>query len=179
MDRIRPFFTFQGRANRRRYWATFLGLYLAVFIGVGVASLPVVGLPIFGLLGLAATVAALMLGVRRLHDRGKAGWWLIPMYGPLAFFSVLAAGAEGAGEAEGADSEFRNVEESFVVEDVSDDHQNLVLVFAVLDVLGQFGDGDGVSDGVGLGKPFENDLVELGVGSTGEELVEFDQQSVV
>ena len=83
------FFSFRGRLSRMAYWRTMLTLQLW--------SAPAFCLSLFAILafgsaaGVAITVvfatymvAAVSCAVRRLHDRGKSGWWLIPMtFGPL------------------------------------------------------------------------------------------------
>lgn len=46
--------------------------------------------PMVGLGGLVVFVAvALAVSVRRLHDRGKSGWWLLAMYLPLFVLGVF------------------------------------------------------------------------------------------
>lgn len=62
--------TFDGRANRSEYW----WFYLAVFI---VNYIPFVG----WIIGLGCIIPSLAVGVRRLHDTGHCGWWILcPIY---------------------------------------------------------------------------------------------------
>lgn len=81
---------FSGRAQRAEYWYFVLFNFL---IGLG---LTVVGSIIFTkgvgqglntLYSLAVLIPSLAVGVRRLHDIGKSGWWLflmlIPLVGPI------------------------------------------------------------------------------------------------
>jgi len=46
-----------------------------------------------GILCLALLVPSLAVGVRRLHDVGKSGWWLlvnlVPLLGPLYFLYLM------------------------------------------------------------------------------------------
>jgi uncharacterized membrane protein YhaH (DUF805 family) len=95
-------FSFQGRSGRLHYWRVQL---LAVILGgaVGLVSLLAIQsigsaggllflgyLPVFGL-----TLAA---SVRRLHDRGKSGWWyLLFVVGPFACSSA-AQGVVASGD---------------------------------------------------------------------------------
>ena len=92
VSRILPYVSFQGRANRQAYWLTALsllgGMLLASFL---VYAVPVAGIAMAGLVYLLCLAAGLSVAVRRLHDRGKSGWWLLPMYLPLILFSALGA----------------------------------------------------------------------------------------
>jgi uncharacterized membrane protein YhaH (DUF805 family) len=86
-------FSFWGRIDRARYWG-FSGLCLLVFVLSSIAialtanstnATPVnvvaVGVAIAGLVLCCAMVVALLgLGVRRLHDRGKSGFWIALYY---------------------------------------------------------------------------------------------------
>ena len=97
---------------------------------------------------------------------------------------ALAAGLQdfasrGLGELQGANSDLRHLEQSFVVEDLSDDDQDLALLVVVVGVLEQLGDGDGVSRDSALTKSLVDDFVERHVGSSGEELVQLDQKLLV
>ena len=78
-DAMKKYFTtwtFQGRASRSEYWWPVLVSVIAGFI------------PLWGLIyALVALVPSICVGVRRLHDIGKSGWWvwiiLIPLVGPI------------------------------------------------------------------------------------------------
>ncbi len=62
---------FDGRASRSEYWWFFLFQIIAIMV------LSVV-LSILGTIAsLALLLPALAVGVRRLHDIGKSGWWLL------------------------------------------------------------------------------------------------------
>ena len=83
------------------------------------------------------------------------------------------------GDSEGADSEFRNSKESLVVQDVADNDKNLVLLLGGIGVLGQLRQGNRIAGGAALVQTLVNDLVELRLGSSAQELVELDEESVV
>jgi len=92
VDRILPYFSFGGRANRQRYWLTSLAIYgLFIVLGAVAMMIPVVRWPLAAVVFAVFVVAELAVAVRRLHDRGKSGWWLIPMYVPLVLLSGLGA----------------------------------------------------------------------------------------
>lgn len=73
---------FNGRASRAEYW----WFALFAFVVSIVLSAAGAGL-ISGLFSLATLVPSLAVGVRRLHDLGKSGWFLlislIPLIGAL------------------------------------------------------------------------------------------------
>lgn len=90
---LQKYATFSGRAQRAEYWYFVLFYLLIVLVlsivdaftgtfdregGVGLLS---------GLFSLALFIPSLAVAVRRLHDIGRSGWWLliglIPLVGAL------------------------------------------------------------------------------------------------
>lgn len=62
--------TFEGRAKRSEYWWFWLTSFVLVYV-------PFVGF----IYSLAAFIPTIAVGVRRLHDTGHCGWWLLcPIY---------------------------------------------------------------------------------------------------
>ncbi len=87
----KKYLAFDGRARRQEYW--FFALFyfiISIIVGVvdGLLGLNVAGT---GLLTLVLTLGLLLpsiaVGVRRLHDIDKSGWWmiigLIPLIGAI------------------------------------------------------------------------------------------------
>ena len=90
---------FSGRSRRKEYWMYVL-LLIAVGIVIGIVE-GILGLarmigpygPISALFLLATLVPSLAVGVRRLHDTGRSGWWLLIGYGPfLLSLCLMLAG---------------------------------------------------------------------------------------
>jgi len=80
--------TFSGRARRSEYW----WFVLASVIASVVASIvdTALGVSILSLLlTLGLLIPSLALGVRRLHDIGKSGWWILIGLIPLVGVIVL------------------------------------------------------------------------------------------
>lgn len=80
---------FSGRASRSEYWWFALGFLLIVFVAAFVDGLVGTGgvLSLVAILGLM--IPQLAVGVRRLHDTGKSGWyWLINII-PIASIVML------------------------------------------------------------------------------------------
>ncbi|SMX46049.1 DUF805 domain-containing protein [Maliponia aquimaris] len=86
------YINFEGRSNRGEYWWAFLAIILvSVVLGVVDGMLTAGGgMPILGMIfSLATLVPGIALGVRRLHDIDKSGWWLLIGLVPLVGFLVL------------------------------------------------------------------------------------------
>jgi uncharacterized membrane protein YhaH (DUF805 family) len=77
---LKNYAVFNGRARRSEFWY-FVLFNIAIsmvlnFVG-GAISFPLLG----SLYSLAILIPALAVGVRRMHDVGKSGWFLlIPIY---------------------------------------------------------------------------------------------------
>lgn len=94
------FANFSGRAGRREYW-TFVLINFAASIVLNFLARQVGILGILSMLfSLAIFVPSLAVGVRRLHDTNKSGWFfllvLIPVLGWLALliFMLLESGGD-------------------------------------------------------------------------------------
>jgi uncharacterized membrane protein YhaH (DUF805 family) len=80
---------FQGRALRSEYWYFVLFLFIvdivAYLIDMGIFGRPL----LYGLASLALLLPSLAVGVRRLHDTDRSGWWLLISFIPLIGAIVL------------------------------------------------------------------------------------------
>ncbi|MCH1437563.1 MAG: DUF805 domain-containing protein [Flavobacteriales bacterium] len=84
--------TFSGRARRSEYWYFFLFNIIVSFL-VGIIAV-MTGLMILpNLYSLAVLIPGIAVAVRRMHDVGKSGWFvLVPIYN---LFLALSEGDEG------------------------------------------------------------------------------------
>ncbi len=84
---------FTGRSRRMEYWMFSL-IHAAIFLAIEIAALALAasrapGTMIFitftfcFLYAFAALVPYLAVSVRRLHDMGKSGWWMLLSFVPL------------------------------------------------------------------------------------------------
>jgi len=97
LEVLQKYTVFDGRARRREYWLFFLvNFIIAVAAGIIGAILRIPGLMniVVGIYFLAILLPSIGVCVRRLHDTGRSGWWiligLIPLVGlVLLFFMVL------------------------------------------------------------------------------------------
>ena len=83
------FANFSGRARRSEYW------YFVLFNIIFSILLNFIGLKLdFPFLGtiysVAVLIPAIAVGVRRMHDVGKSGW-----YGLIPFYNLILAVSEG------------------------------------------------------------------------------------
>jgi uncharacterized membrane protein YhaH (DUF805 family) len=99
---LRDYAVFRGRARRREFWYFALMNFLVVFVGSLVAKLleVVTGTSeqgpvaiffalLYVLYGLAVLLPSIGVSVRRLHDSGKSGWWLLLNFVPFVGAIVL------------------------------------------------------------------------------------------
>jgi uncharacterized membrane protein YhaH (DUF805 family) len=98
---LKKYAIFNGRARRKEYWYYYL-FYILIYIvliiidvvagtfsaeaGMGLLS---------GIYALATLIPSIAVGVRRLHDTNRSGWWLliglIPIIGAIVLIVFLAS----------------------------------------------------------------------------------------
>ena len=92
---LKKYAVFSGRSRRSEYWFFALFYFL---IGVGLAIVDTVagtmdaatGIGLLGgLFAVAMIIPSLAVGVRRLHDIGRSGWWLLIGLIPLIGVIIL------------------------------------------------------------------------------------------
>lgn len=102
--------TFSGRAARPAYWWWVLSVFLLMLVLNALDSLVIgpmlgfgvseedAGQPLSALVSLALILPNIAIGVRRLHDSGRTGWWmlvgLIPLVGVLALIYFFVQPSE-------------------------------------------------------------------------------------
>jgi uncharacterized membrane protein YhaH (DUF805 family) len=105
LEALGKYAVFTGRSRRKEYWffvlfnlLISLGLgFLDGWFGLGGAAIGLLS----GVYALAIVVPAIAVSVRRLHDTGKSGWWLliglVPLLGPLVLlFFMIQDGEPGS-----------------------------------------------------------------------------------
>lgn len=99
---------FDGRARRKEYWMFQLFYYLimaVVFLVFGMLTavtgseaFMTIALGIYFLFVLALLLPMLAVTVRRLHDIGKSGWWIlisfVPYIGPIVLLVFCCLDSE-------------------------------------------------------------------------------------
>jgi uncharacterized membrane protein YhaH (DUF805 family) len=106
---LKKYADFSGRARRKEYWMfTLLLLIVGLVVGFVEGALGLSGtVGPYGALSLlfmlAIIVPSIAVGVRRLHDTERSGWWLLLYFLPIIGFIVLLVffvldGTRGANE---------------------------------------------------------------------------------
>ena len=111
MMALRKYAEFTGRARRKEYWF-FILFYILIAIGLSFID-KALGLGyestglLSGLFGLAMFLPALAVGVRRMHDIGRSGWWvlisLVPFVGWLIYLWFTTRDGDAGPNAFGPD----------------------------------------------------------------------------
>jgi uncharacterized membrane protein YhaH (DUF805 family) len=93
---LKKYADFTGRARRKEYWMFVLLNIAAVIVASildGVAGLSgvIAGVygPITAAVGLGLIVPSIAVGIRRLHDTDRSGWWLLIAFVPFVGGIVL------------------------------------------------------------------------------------------
>ena len=89
LEAFKNYANFNGRARRQALWM-FILLHMIVYallVGIDV-SIGSIGL-LSGIYSLAALIPSISVQVRRLHDVGRSGWWLLISFVPVVGAIVL------------------------------------------------------------------------------------------
>jgi uncharacterized membrane protein YhaH (DUF805 family) len=95
-------FSFSGRVNRAKFWLVSLiwgCIWLLLTIVAGfVASVvgPLGAIPLL-IVFTPAIISSIAIGIRRLHDRDKGGWWILPLFVAPLILGQLGPHMDGAG----------------------------------------------------------------------------------
>jgi uncharacterized membrane protein YhaH (DUF805 family) len=84
---LKNYAVFEGRASRQEYWMFFLfniivAFCLGLFIGVLNAITKTDQTVLGNIYNLAVLVPSIAVGIRRMHDTNRNGWWqIVPIAG--------------------------------------------------------------------------------------------------
>ncbi|HIJ79433.1 MAG: DUF805 domain-containing protein [Desulfobulbaceae bacterium] len=89
LEVLKKYTVFNGRAHREEYWMFTLCNMLIAFALNFIEGL--VGGPgaLAAIYSLAVMLPSIAVGIRRLHDTGRSGWWLLVALVPLLGTIVL------------------------------------------------------------------------------------------
>lgn len=83
-----------GRARRSEY----LPIAIVLNIIIGVINKADDASGVSSIIGLFLLVILIIESIRRLHDMGKSGWWVISFIIPFVWFMTFCKGQEGPNE---------------------------------------------------------------------------------
>jgi uncharacterized membrane protein YhaH (DUF805 family) len=86
---LQKYVTFSGRAARSEYWFFFLFQLAAIIIGMIVDAVLGTQMIVYALVVLALLLPTLAVGIRRLHDTNRSGWWILLGFVPIVGAIVL------------------------------------------------------------------------------------------
>ena len=105
---LKNYAKFDGRARRREFWMfTLFNIIVSAVINILATQVS----SAFGILGLvymlAVLVPSIAVGIRRMHDIGKSGWWLlisfVPLIGGIWLLVLAVTKGDSGSNAYGAD----------------------------------------------------------------------------
>jgi uncharacterized membrane protein YhaH (DUF805 family) len=82
------YFVIDGRAQRSQYW--WYALFTAIVAIIASLLDALIGFPILYMIFALGTLApSICVGIRRMHDHDKSGWWLLIALVPVIGFLYL------------------------------------------------------------------------------------------
>lgn len=95
---LKKYAVFEGRARRTEYWMFFLFNFIIAFV-LGFIEGLFDGPGVLGALySLGVLIPGIAVAVRRLHDTGRSGWWLlvafVPIIGGIALLVFMVLDSE-------------------------------------------------------------------------------------
>ena len=104
LEVLQKYAVFDGRARRKEYWVFLLINILVSVVLIAIDNLigtfsPQAGFGLLqGLYSLAILIPSIAVTVRRLHDTGRTGWWilisLVPVIGGIVLLVFMVLDSE-------------------------------------------------------------------------------------
>lgn len=98
LDVFKKYADFDGRSRRKEFWMFFLFHIIIIYglIGLSAATNSPIFMFIVILYGIATILPSIAVQIRRMHDSGRSGWFiLIPYY---SFYLLCVDSQDGANE---------------------------------------------------------------------------------
>jgi|TARA_B110000238_G_scaffold192217_1_gene227317 uncharacterized membrane protein YhaH (DUF805 family) len=95
---LKQYAVFEGRARRKEYWMfSLFNFVIVIAIGIIESVIGTDGI-IYSLYLLLMLIPSIAVTIRRLHDTGRSGWWLlvafIPLVGSITLLVFLVLDSE-------------------------------------------------------------------------------------
>jgi uncharacterized membrane protein YhaH (DUF805 family) len=102
MKFVHLLFGFQGRISRANFWLSmliwFVFIFVVLLLGVLITSSLSLLLGMMVIIYIPIVVSSIAVGIKRLHDREKTGWWLLLFYGAPSLSLLVSLIAESPDE---------------------------------------------------------------------------------
>lgn len=104
LDVLKKYAVFSGRARRKEFWMFYLFNIIALIVLSIIDA--VIGIQLLSTIYiLAVIIPYLAVAIRRLHDTGRSGWWLliglVPLVGSIILIVFWASEGEQQQNAHG------------------------------------------------------------------------------
>ncbi|WP_298439393.1 DUF805 domain-containing protein [uncultured Ferrimonas sp.] len=101
IDGFKKFADFSSRARRKDYWMFYL-FYFITYVVLALVDMMLGSIILTSVFALLTLIPGISLGVRRLHDTGRSGWWmllfLVPLIGALVLLVFFCFDSQGDNE---------------------------------------------------------------------------------
>ncbi|MFC9796855.1 DUF805 domain-containing protein [Streptomyces sp. NPDC057695] len=97
LDVIKKYAVFSGRARRKEFWMFQLFNFIISIVLVAIGTAIDFSL-LSTIYSLAVLLPSLGVTIRRLHDTGRSGWWILIGLVPIVGFIVLIVFTASEGE---------------------------------------------------------------------------------
>ena len=120
---IKQYADFKGRARRKEYWMFALFYSIFSIAAMLIDAILWEEIPIFEILfDLFIFIPYLAVCIRRLHDTGNSGWWviisLIPIIGTIWFLVLVCSNSEPGTNEWGDNPKEQIVKQSITTEEI-------------------------------------------------------------
>ncbi|WP_392672024.1 DUF805 domain-containing protein [Streptomyces sp. LN785] len=107
LDVLKKYAVFSGRARRKEYWMYTLFTVIAMIILAVLDNVLGSSPAITAIYELAVLLPSLGVAIRRLHDTGRSGWWvlfgIVPLVGGITLLIFTCLPGERSANAYGPD----------------------------------------------------------------------------
>ena len=77
LDVLKKYAVFEGRADRKEFWIFWLfNFVIGMILGI-IGKVIGMGGFLSGIYTLAVLIPVIAVTIRRLHDTGRSGWWIL------------------------------------------------------------------------------------------------------
>ena len=98
LQALKKYVVFRGRARRKEYWYFVLFNFIIAFVLGLIDNLFWTYTVLGSLYSLAVLLPSLGVSIRRLHDTGRSGWWLliglIPLIGTIILLIYMVSDSQ-------------------------------------------------------------------------------------